>query len=63
MRCEDVINIEGTSRAKRDDAAFQEILIWLDKEQIEYLNTIANPSEWIREALDEKQRREKAKSR
>ena len=62
MRLEDVINIEGTSRAKRVDAAFQEVLIWLDKEQIEYLNTIANPSEWIRKAIDEKQRREKANS-
>ena len=60
MRCEDVINIEGTSRAKRADAAFQEVLIWLDKEQIEYLNTIANASEWIRKAIDEKQKREKA---
>jgi hypothetical protein len=62
MRLEDVVNIEGASHTKRDDAAFQEILIWLDKEQIEYLNTIANPSKWIRKAIDEKQKREKANS-
>jgi len=46
-------------RAKRVAVTFPEVLISLDKEQIEYLNTLKNPSEWIRKAIDEKRRREK----
>ncbi len=46
-------------RAKPVAVTFPEVFIWLDKEQIEYLNTLENPSEWIRKAVDEKRRREK----
>ncbi len=46
-------------RAKRAGVTFPEVLIELDKEQIEYLNNLENPSEWVRRAIDEKRRREK----
>ncbi|MFQ6065426.1 MAG: hypothetical protein ACE5L6_08125 [Candidatus Bathyarchaeia archaeon] len=46
-------------RAKPAAMTSSKVFIWLDKEQIEYLNTLTNPSEWIRKAIDEKRRREK----
>jgi hypothetical protein len=45
-------------RAKRSEGTFSEVFVELDQAQIEYLNTLENPSVWIRRALDEKRRRE-----
>lgn len=53
------IEQESMPRAKRAGVTFPEVLIELDKEQIEYLNNLENPSEWVRRAIDEKRRREK----
>jgi hypothetical protein len=33
----------------------------LRRDQVEFLRKLENPSEWIREAIDEKRRREKRK--
>ncbi len=35
----------------------------LTSEQLKYLKTISKPSEWIREAVDEKKKREEKNSR
>ena len=45
-------------RAKRSGGTFSKVFVELDQEQIEYLNTLENPSVWIRRAFDEKRRRE-----
>jgi hypothetical protein len=35
----------------------------LTTEQLKYLKTVSKPSEWIREAVDEKKRREEKRRR
>jgi hypothetical protein len=46
-------------RVKQSETSLQELIIELDKEQIEHLSTLENPSIWVRRAIDEKLRREK----
>ena len=54
---------ESMPRAKQSETSLQELIIELDKEQIEHLSTLENPSMWVRRAIDEKLRREKTVTR
>ena len=50
-------------RAEQSETSLQELIIELDKEQVEHLSTLENPSMWVRSAIDEKLRREETLTR